>query len=403
MTSSEPTEGTRMFAEGIARFEDILTPKSPALWHFDNFDKLRERARFHLGDASGNEFWMLTRMTDIRAAFQQPTVFSSTGIAMDAPDPPYILIPEMLDPPLHTAWRQLLAPTFSPGAVARLEPRMREVMREILDDVAGNGRCDFVAEVALRFPNTVFMEIMGLPVTDAAQFQKWETTMLHSVLGDEPSVAAMFEVVAYFGELIAERRADPREDLVSEALTWTIEGAPIADDDLLAMCLLLFMAGLDTVAMQLSYAFLHLADHDDDRNRIVADPSTIPTAIEEVVRYYAFVTPGRKAIQDVEHNGCPVKTGQMVYLPIIAANRDPEAFENADSFILDRVPNPHIGFGAGPHRCLGSHLARTEMRIALKEWHSRIPSYRVVADEPIVEHGALIGLDNLPLEWDLPT
>ncbi|HVU72655.1 MAG TPA: cytochrome P450 [Mycobacteriales bacterium] len=400
MTVDEHPSPTPLFAPGVAKFEEILTPKSEALWHFDNFDRQREKARFHRGEADGHEFWMFTTMEDIRSAFQHHERFSNTAIVIGQPEPLFQLIPEMLDPPLHTTWRQLLAPTFSPAAVNALEPRVREVMGEILDDVAPKGRCDFIAEVALRLPNTVFMGIMGLPVSDAAQFQVWEKAMLHNVLGDEVSVATMLEVVGYFVELIAQRREDPRDDLVSRALTWQIDGEPIRDQDLLAMCLLLFMAGLDTVAMQLSYAFLHLARHDDDRRRLVADPSLIPRATEEFVRYYSFVTPGRKVVQDGTHNGCPVKAGQMVYLPTPAANRDPQAFADADRFILDREVNPHIGFGAGPHRCLGSHLARKEMHIALQMWHERVPDYRVGDWEPIVEHGALIGLDNLPLAWD---
>jgi cytochrome P450 len=163
----------------------------------------------------------------------------------------------------------------------------------------------------------------------------------------------------------------------------------------------MFMAGLDTVAMQLSYSFLHLATHDEDRRRIVEDPSLIPGAVEEFLRYYAFVTPGRKVTQDVDFGPCPMKAGQMIFLPIVSANRDPAEFVDADKVIIDRPDNRHIAFGAGPHRCLGSHLARQELRIGLEEWHKRIPDYRLTAGVPVREHSGQIGLDNLPLEWDL--
>jgi cytochrome P450 len=384
------------------RFEEVQrATKVDALWHFDNFDRLRGEARYHLGDAEGTPFWMMTRMEDIRAALQTPQVFSSTAVVPTDPNPPYSWIPEMLDPPIHTVWRQLLGPTFSPTAVAKLEPRVRQRFDEILDKVAGRGECDYVADVALLFPNTIFMEIMGLPVSDAGQFQKWETDILHTgSTGNEVSLQAMNAVVEYFAALIAERRREPRDDLLSTALGYRIDGRPASDEDLLALCLLLFMAGLDTVAAQLSYSMLHLATHVEDRRRLVADPSLFPTAIEEFLRYYSFVTPGRKVVQDTEFHGCPIHRGQMTFMPLVCANRDPAEFEDADEVRIDRGSNRHIAFGAGPHRCLGSHLARQELRIGLTGWHARIPDYRLVEGTTVMEHGGQIGLDNLPLQWD---
>jgi cytochrome P450 len=287
------------------RYEDVNPPTSEPLWHFDNFDRYRELDRFHHGDADGHPFWMMTRMEDIRSAFQQPARFSSRAIDMHAPEPFYKLIPEMLDPPEHTVWRHLLGTWFSPGAVARREPRIRQCFRDLVDEVAGRGRCDFMSDVAQRFPSIIFMEIMGLPVEHTDRFVAWETTILHEALGGEQSLIAMFEVIEYFTALITDRRAEPRAELISDAITWEIDGTPPSDEDLLAMCLLLFMAGLDTVAMQLSYAFLHLATHDDDRRRIVEDPTVIPSAIEEFLRFYSFVTPGRQAVEDTDFNGCP--------------------------------------------------------------------------------------------------
>jgi len=386
----------------FVRYEEVNVAKADALWHFDNYDRLRDGARAYFGDAGGHEFWLLTRLADIRAAFQQPQLFSSTAVAPDQPDPPYMWIPEMLDPPVHTKWRQLLGPMFSPEASARLEPKVRQRFSEIMDEVASRGRCDYVADVALRFPNTIFMEIMGLPVSDADQFQAWETAILHTgAVGSDVSLNAMGEVVAYFGALVAERRKAPREDLVSRAIRFEIDGQPVSDDDLLSMCLLLFMAGLDTVAMQLSYSMMHLATHDDDRRRLVADPSLFPGAIEEFLRYYSFVTPSRKIMADTVFQGCPIKAGQMIHLPIVSANRDPHEFADAQRVIIDRADNRHIAFGAGPHRCLGSHLARQELRIGLVEWHARVPEYRLTPGVAIVEHGGQVGLDNLSLEWDV--
>jgi cytochrome P450 len=400
--ATEPTsENSR--PEPKIRFEDINCPVSGAGEHFDSYDVLRDEARIHFGTAGGEfPFWMVTEMADIRGCFQDPTTFSSSAVTPDSPNPPYMWIPEMLDPPLHTKWRQKLGPFFAPGAVERLKPRVHEVINEIIDEVIEAGQCDYVKDVALRFPNTIFMEIMGLPVKDADQFQVWETAILHEGSSSQGgAIEAMGAVMGYFSELIAERRVEPRQDMLSIALTWTIDGEPVTDNDLLSFCLLMFMAGLDTVAMQLAYSTWHLALHPEDRQRIVADPSLWEPAIEEFLRYYAFVSPGRKVMQDTEVAGCPVKKGDMLWLPIASANRDPHEFPDADKVIIDRAENRHLAFGAGPHRCLGSHLARQELLIGLTEWHKRIPDYRLDPDIPVREHGGQVGLDNLPLLWDV--
>ena len=341
-------------------------------------------------------------MEPIREAFQNPQVFSNTSVLPDTPEPPYLWIPEMLDAPKHNKWRKLLGPLFSPGAVEALEPRIRERFGVIIDEVAPRGECDFVQDVALKFPNQIFMDIMGMPITDADQFQEWETAILHE--GSSASgraLEAMGGVHAYFTDVIAQRREAPRDDIISKAVSWTIDGEPISNDDMMAFCLLMFMAGLDTVATQLTYSFLHLATHDEDRRRINADPALIGPAMEEFMRYYAFVTPGRKVLQDTRLAGVDIKAGEMVWLPIVAANRDENEFPNPNEVIIDRPENRHIAFGAGPHRCLGAHLARLEMNIAMEEWHKRVPDYRVDTSIPIREHGGQIGLSNLPLRWDV--
>jgi len=395
-------------ARETLRYEDINTPVSGPCEHFARYDVLRAQGKAHPGTVLGRDpFVLVSGIEEIRSTLQDPATFSNSAIVVGEPNPSYMQIPEMVDPPLHTKWRHLLGPFFAPGAVERLKPRVYEVINEILDDVEGRGQCDFVADVALRFPNTVFMEIFGLPVSDAGQFQAWETAILHTPpsAGDDTSsqrrVTAMKDVTGYFAQLVAERRRQPREDIVSTALTWTIDGKPISDEDLLSCCLLMFMAGLDTVAAQLSYSMYHLATHPDDRRRLAAEPGLWPSAIEEFLRYYAFVSPGRKATRDTEIAGCPVAAGQMVWLPLASANRDPSEFPDADQIQIDRQNNRHLAFGAGPHRCLGSHLARRELLAGLTEWHRRIPEYRLDPGVAVTEHGRQVGLNNLPLVWDV--
>jgi cytochrome P450 len=214
---------------------------------------------------------------------------------------------------------------------------------------------------------------------------------------------AAFEVMGYFQEVITERRATPeieRSDVLSEALTWKIDGESIPDQDLLSFCLLLFMAGLDTVTAQLSYAFHHLGTHPADRERLAADPSLAPKAVEEFLRVYPIVQTGRKVTEDVNFHGLELKAGDQVVFPLAATGRDPGQYERATEVDLDREVTRHVSFGAGPHRCLGAHLARQELKVALEVWHERIPHYALVEGASIAEHaGGVYGLDRLPLIW----
>ncbi len=225
------------------------------------------------------------------------------------------------------------------------------------------------------------MDMMGLPLEGLDQFMSWEHDILHLTSDEDPdwsrAGSAIGAVTGYFSELIEVKRRQPGDDLLSESLDWRINGDPIPMDDLPAWCLLMFMAGLDTVSIQLSYAFWHLASQPEDRQRLVTEPELAATAVEEFLRYFAFVAPARKVMVDGDFHGCPVSKGDMVLVPLSAITRDPARFAQADQVVLDREINNHAAFGLGPHRCLGSHPARRELRVALEEWHRRIPEYRL--------------------------
>ena len=377
----------------------------PVLSHAEEIDALREEHPF-MRSTFGNGFWVMSGAEEIREALQHPETFSSSVVTVHDPDPPYKWIPEMLDPPEHTVWRQLLAPHFAPRVMEKLEDKVRERCIEVIGTFSGAGHCDFLRDFAWRYPTTIFMELMGLPPDGLEQFLDWEHRILHPSADDDPdnatAIEAMLAVMGYFTELIEEKRTHPSDDLLSSSLEWKIDGKPIPLEDLLSWCLLMFMAGLDTVSIQLSYAFWYLAGSPDNRTRIVRDPSVIPAAVEEFLRYFAFVAPARKVMRDTEFHGCPLKTGDMVFVPLSGATRDPARFESAANLQIDRSPNNHIAFGAGPHRCLGSNLARRELRIALEEWHRVIPDYRLTEGVEVTEHGGgLYGIDRLELSWDV--
>jgi cytochrome P450 len=382
---------------------DYSERKPEGTW-FKTYDALRGRFPWYRNEF-GPGFWTVCNYEGILQILQNPEVFSSSVVVAYEPDPPYKWIPEMLDGDEHRQWRHQLGPLFSPVAVERLDGTVRARAVELIDVLADRGSCDFMADFAQRFPTTIFLELMGLPVDELDQFLQWEHDILHAGASDEAGMqkqmAAMMAVMGRFDAVIAERREQPRDDIVSKALTYEIDGRPVSDADLLSFCLLMFMAGLDTVSVTLGWTFLHLARSDDDRNRIVTDPAIIPTAIEEFLRAYAIVIPARKVMKDIEVQGCPMKVGDMVNVPLNAATRDDAAFPNGAGADITRTPNKHIGFGAGPHRCLGSHLARRELKIALEEWHKRIPHYRVASGSQLLETGGQLGLEALPLRWEV--
>ncbi|MDT4999307.1 MAG: hypothetical protein QOK12_1412, partial [Mycobacterium sp.] len=291
------------------------------------------------------------------------------------------------------------------GRVKGLRDAQQTLAAELIGPLADEGGCDFVSRISRVFPSTVFLTIMGMPVEDLEKFLAWEDMILHqSGVGDEVNAArleGMTHVMGYFSGLIQQRRGnrDPdADDIVSKAIDWTIDGEPINDLELLNCLLLLFMAGLDTVSNQLSYAMLHLATHPDDRARIVAEPELIPRAVEELLRAYPIVQTARKATQDMDFHGCPVKAGDMASFSLAFAGRDEVAYPDARTVDFDRGVTRHLSFGGGPHRCLGSHLARQEMAVVLEEWHKRIPDYEL-AGQPIEHGGQVFGVDELNLTW----
>ncbi|MFW0786976.1 cytochrome P450 [Gordonia sp. CPCC 206044] len=368
------------------------------------YDQLRDE-----GPIIHNTFadhYIVTGYEDMLAAYQNPSVFSNSAVTVFNPNPTFRWIPQMLDGDEHRQWRKQLGPLFSPKHVEGLEDKVRERAVELIESIATRGRCDFIEDFANQYPSFIFLDLMGMPFEDLDTFLHWEHEILH-VSGDAEETArrrgaATAELTEYFRKLINERRADPRDDLISKAISFEVDGNPVSQEDMESFCILMFMAGLDTVTATLGTTFHYLATHPEDRQAIVDDPDLIPSAIEEMLRAFAIVIPSRKVMEDTEIAGCPVKAGTMVCMPLNLATRDEAVYDDAKEVQLDRSPNNHIAFGAGPHRCLGSHLARRELRIALEEWHRIIPDYRLSPDSAPTEKGGQLGPSgNIFLEWDI--
>ena len=373
--------------------------------HHAEWDRLREDTRAFRSDIAPDwDVWYLLGYEDIHTALQRPDLFSSRHVAPYTHVEPHQWIPLELDPPAHTKYRHVLNVRFSPAAVTAMEPAVRAQAAALVDAIAPRGSCDLIADFARRYPTTIFMELMGLPLEEADTFLEWVDRLMHTSNADDPDgsirAAAAETIYGYLGGLIADRRHRPSDDLVSYLVASTVEGRSMTDAELLEMCFLLYMAGLDTVAGMIGYIFRHLAEHADDRGILVADPDAVPGAVEELLRFYGIVTSARVVTADTEFAGCPMKADDRIIIPYASANRDPAEFADAARFQLDRYPNRHLAFGAGPHRCLGSHLARLELRVAIEEWHARIPDYRIAAGAELRQHiGGVAGLDTLPLTW----
>jgi cytochrome P450 len=300
---------------------------------------------------------------------------------------------------------------FAPAAVEKMLPGIHQDARETVETIADLGECDFTTTFADRYPVRVFLASMGLPDDDADFFVSCVRRLsshfhdTDDTSGSEDQVmAAWNDIAKYWTDMIADRRAhplDPDVDFVTLLTQSKLGGErPVPDDEIRDICVTLTVGSLDTMKSQLGWCFYHLATHPDDRRRIVADPSLTPGAVEEFLRAYPIVSMARKLTRDTDFHGCPMKKDQMVLLSIQSATRDPRVFPNPDQVIIDRSPNRHIAFGASEHRCLGSHLARAELQIAIDEWHRLIPEYRVGTDEPLMAHGGQVSLLSLPLVWD---
>ncbi len=397
-----PTLEPKGSYEGLPLYTFDDSEREPILTHQERWGVLAERHPAFRSDF-GPGFWVVTDAQAIQAAYRDPATFSSAAIEPAEPNPQHFWIPEMLDPPVHTEWRRLLGPEFSPKTVAGLTDEIRDLARSLIAEIAPQGVGDVLDLFARQLPTRVFMRKMGLPAEDLDQFLVWVQELLHLSVETDPGrvrrMKAFGEVSDYFDEQIALRRSDPRDDLLSRAMTWTVDGEPISDRDMHAFCSLMFVAGLDTVPIAFGYSFYHLATNPDDRRAIVENPALISTAVEEILRVYSFAQPARLATRDVVLAGCPIKAGEMVHLPLAVINRDPIRFENPSKVDLSRETTNHVTFGSGPHRCLGSHLARLELNIGLEEWHQAIPEYRLADGENPMQSGTLYGPVSMRLSW----
>jgi cytochrome P450 len=319
------------------------------------------------------------------------------------------MIPQQIDPPAQTRYRKLLDPLFSRRRSLRLEPEVRRQANVLIDKFIDDGGCEFNSSFAIPLPCSFFLSLFGLPYEDLDLFLDMKDGIIrpHAKTQDLEEMVkirkdAGSSINEYFEKQLDAREGKPRgDDLLDAFLSFELDGEKLTRNEILDICFLTLIAGLDTVTATLGCDVAFLAANPDHRARLVDDPALIPNAVEELLRWETPVTAvPRKLKQDVTVGGVEMKEGEIVTLLLGAANLDERQFSSADKVDFDREKNRHIAFGGGAHRCLGSHLARMELRVALEQWHRRVPDYRIKTGETPTYTPGIREVQYLPLEWD---
>lgn len=376
--------------------------------HLADIADRRERCPLSYSPDGG--FWLATRYDDISSILRR----NNRGFISfpNMPDGTQAFgqkaqIPIELDGPIHKAYRKLLDPLFSPGRVAAMEPQVRQVAIDLIDSFIETGECDVVPQLAFPFPGTVFLSVMGWPLEDAEKMNHWVDIFLHGVPGapqaevDAARGEASQLARAYIQQMVDDRRANPTDDITTTIVQAEIEGAPISDSDLSDLMVLLMMAGLDTVQSVISQSLAYFADHQEQWSEMFATPEAFAPAVEELLRWTSPAVPTRNVADDTaDVGGITFPKGERIHCPLAAANRDPKYYPDPDTVDFQREPKPHLTFSLGAHRCIGIHLARQEVRVALGELHRRIPSFRLQDGCVPHEHLALTwGVDSVKIAF----
>ena len=358
---------------------------------------------FYAMDAypGGSPAWIVRRAADLQAIYADTANFSSKDFAPFAKlvGGNWSSLPAETDPPMHGLYRKWINPLFTPKAMAALEGKIDDYARDYCERLRPRGGCEFMGDFAFEFPIKVFLELMGFPIELAPTFLEWEMGLLHTNdLGE--IAAATRNVVDYLQGEINRRKADPGEDFLSYGIRTEIDGRQLTNDELIGFAFNLFIGGLDTVSTNMAWQFRHLAEHPGHQAQLRANPAMIPNAIEEMMRAYAAVTTFRTVINPVSIGGVAFQPGDKVAMPTCLAGRDPEQYERPNEVILDRKTR-YLSFGFGPHLCVGMHLARREMRLAIERFLEIIPPFRVAEGEPVHSYlGGIIQPVTLPMVWD---
>jgi cytochrome P450 len=371
---------------------------------YHTYAEMREQRPALHSDRYGG-YWVLSRYADVRQGLLDWETFSSgvpgttsipTSVRRDFPE-----IPLEVDPPEHTRYRAIVAPWFSRTAVDKLEPEVRRITTELIDGFIDEEECDLVQQLALPLVARVLAVFLRMPESESEQWMNWVQDIFHGRV-EEPARAdrASRELIQYLQQVVDERRRQPKDDFFGLLVQARFDGRPLTDLEIRGYTVVTMTAGQETTVNGIGNSLWYLSEHPEDRARLVAEPRLIPQATEEFLRFMSPIQLlGRNATHSVTLHGETIHKGDLVAMCYGAANRDESVFEDADRCVIDRHPNRHLAFGTGPHACLGAHLARLELRVAVEEMLRRAPAYRVADPERLrmAPHGDLRGF------WSLPT
>lgn len=341
--------------------------------------------------------WSVFRYNDVQKVLTDYSLFSSQYMGEQQPIAMSII---NTDPPRHRQLRSLVTQAFTPRRIAQLEPRITQIVNELLDKVQSSGRMDVVDDLAYPLPVIVIAEMLGIPPEEREQFKRWSDELVGETqtTGHNPQM----EMGRYFYQKIEQRRQEPKSDLISALIEAQIDGQHLDMMELLGFCILLLVAGNETTTTLLGNALLAFTDHPEVMEELRAHPELLPDAIEEVLRYLSPVkSMYRMAGKDTELGGKQIKAGDFIVAWIGSADRDEEQFPDPDRFDIHRSPNRHLAFGHGIHFCLGAPLARLEAKIALNLMLERLPNIQRVRDIPLQPSSSYIlqGVKHLPITF----
>lgn len=345
--------------------------------------------------------WMLTHYDDAYFVLRHPEIFTTAGATPFPRDPNnyFYFIPLEIDPPDHRKYRAILEPMFSPKAIAEMEGNIRRQAIGLLDKFAEKGQCEFTTDFGRPLPVFVFLDLMGLPHAMLDTFVGWAMGLLHA---QDRAVAerVMRETVAYLQTVIKEKAQSPDAGAISTIVHARPDGKPMSGPEIFGFVFFLFIAGLDTVFATLNNVFVWLAQHPQRRQEIIDNPDNINATVEELLRVFSVTFSGRTLTQDHEMHGVQMKKGDKITSILPAANYDPAVFENPKEVNFRRTRKPILAFAGGVHSCMGSHLARMELKISITEFLRRIPNFEL-AQGTEIEYwpGGVVGPKTVPLRW----
>jgi hypothetical protein len=389
------------FATDFDHTDDAWVNDPYPIW-----EDLRQRCPVAHTDRYGGA-WFPATHAGVSTIAKDTEHFTSRAVIMDEgrpgeealPAPIGVAPPITSDPPFHQMARKIILPAFAPGVINELEPQIRELCRSLIDRLSGEEVVNASWDYARLIPPSVIRQMLGFPEEDTDKFIDIVHMITESVdLSEEERIEQFEPIEAYFVAQIEDHQANPRDDLTTFLLNAEIGGERLAVEHVFGTMVLILVAGIDTTWGAIGASLWHLAKNPGDLARLVNEPDLMSVAIEEFLRFYAPVTMARLVKEDMEYLGCPMKEYDWILLGFPAANRDPVAFKDADQFIIDRAENRHVAFGLGIHRCIGSNLARLELRVAIEEFIKRYPTFELADPKAVTwAQGQIRGPRQLPI------